>query len=208
MLTLNDVITGAMADCERILDGFWGQPVNALTSLGFSLAGAWLIRRRPERRMVGIGLVGVGLGSFLFHGPMPPGAQWAHDVTLGWLLVVVGLDTIGRVRYAWPALAILGVVIAVAPGLSDPLAVAGTVFVVGAFLFRPGWRTSIPPLLLLGVAAVVGRLAATEGPLCRPESLLQGHGLWHLAAAAAVTWWAMLPPAAAPTSTSPAKSAI
>src|SRR5690606_37390505 len=156
--TLESVITGAVADCERILEGFWGQPVNALTSLGFSLAGAWLIRRRPERRMVGIALIGVGLGSFLFHGPMPPGAQWAHDVTLGWLLVVVGLDAIGRIRYAWPALAILGLVIAVAPGLADPLAVAGTIFVVGAFLFRPGWRTSIPPLLLLGLAAVAGRL--------------------------------------------------
>jgi hypothetical protein len=64
--------------------------------------------------------------------------------------------------------------------------------VLAAFLSRPGWRSAVPPILLLGFAAIVGRLSATGGPLCRPESLLQGHGFWHLAAAIAVTWWALL----------------
>jgi hypothetical protein len=202
------VITGAVADCERILDGFWGQPINALTSLGFAVAGAWVIRRRPDRLVVGLALIGVGVGSFLFHGPMPPGSQWAHDVTLGWLLAVVGLTALDRPRLVWPALGLLGVVIAVAPDWADPLAAAGTVFVLAAFLSRPGWRSAVPPILLLGFAAIVGRLSATGGPLCRPESPLQGHGFWHLAAAIAVTWWALLPTASETSSATPTNTVV
>ncbi|HSM45557.1 MAG TPA: hypothetical protein VK969_11125 [Acidimicrobiia bacterium] len=198
------MITGAVADCERVLDGFWGQPVNAVTALVFAVAGTWLIRSRPDRLVVGLALIGVGVGSFLFHGPMPPGSQWAHDVTLGWLLAVVGLTALDRPRLVWPALGVLGVAIALAPGWADPLAAAGTVFVLAAFLSRPGWRSAVPAMLLLGFAAIVGRLSATGGPLCRPESLLQGHAFWHLAAAIAVTWWALLP---APRLASVARSA-
>jgi len=42
---------------------------------------------------------------------------------------------------------------------------------------------------LLVSGAVVFALSRTGGPLCRPESLLQGHALWHLATAGALAAW-------------------
>jgi hypothetical protein len=183
-------MTGAIADCERILGGFWGQPVNSTTSLAFVVA-AVVVARRTNRYPVAFALAGVGFGSLVFHGPMPVWGDWAHDVTLGWLLVVVALTSLDRTRFAWPALGLLAVAIALLPAGSDPLAVTGTVFAGGAVLTRRDWRRSVPPLVLLGAAAIFGRLCATNGPLCNPDSLLQGHGLWHIAAAAAVAWWAI-----------------
>ena len=47
-------------------------------------------------------------------------------------------------------------------------------------------RSTIGALAVLGLAAVIGRLGATGGPLCDPDSLLQPHGFWHVAAAAAL----------------------
>lgn len=182
------MVTGAAADCERILHPFWGQPVNAVTSLTFVAAGVWLYRRRSDRRPLAVAMAGVGLGSFAFHGPMPGWADWAHDVTLGWLLVVVALTAFERPRYAGPALVLLGVILALAPDLADPLAATATVVIVVGLL-GAGHRAALAPLLLLGLAAVVGRLAATGNPWCRPEALLQGHGVWHVVAAVAVAWW-------------------
>jgi hypothetical protein len=42
--------------------------------------------------------------------------------------------------------------------------------------------------LAVGVAAYL--LGRTGGPLCRPESLLQPHALWHLLTAVAMAAWA------------------
>lgn len=183
-------MTGAIADCERILGGFWGQPVNSITSLAFVVA-AVVVARRTDRYLVAFALAGVGFGSLVFHGPMPAWGDWAHDVTLDWLVVVVALTSLDRTRFAWPALGLLAVAIAFVPAGSDPLAIAGTAFAIGAVLTRPRRRRSVPPLVLLGAAAIFGRLWATNGPLCNPDSLLQGHGLWHIAAAGAVAWWAV-----------------
>ncbi|HLF43892.1 MAG TPA: hypothetical protein VJA46_10265, partial [Acidimicrobiia bacterium] len=80
---------GAAADCESIGVGLLRQPVNSLTTLAFAVAGIVVMTRRPERLWVGIALIATGIGSFLFHGPMPGGSEWAHDVTLAWLLLVV-----------------------------------------------------------------------------------------------------------------------
>ena len=70
------------SDCERIGEGFLAQPVNALTSLAFVAAGAWIISRGSRTSAVmGWVVVASGVGSFLFHGPQPPLARQAHDGT-------------------------------------------------------------------------------------------------------------------------------
>jgi hypothetical protein len=192
------VYVGAAADCEAIAAGFLGQPVNALTTFGFVVAGALIMARRPQRRWVGIALVSTGIGSFLFHGPMPPWNEWAHDVTLTWLLVVVAGSGTRVERYTRiPALLAIGALFAIAPTVADPIGVGVTIVAVASVL-RGRNYTALPPLLLLAAVAVFGRLGATGGPLCDPSSLFQPHGVWHLGAALAVAWWAL----GAPTSRS------
>ncbi len=78
----------ALRDCEAIVDSFLGQPVNSLTTLAFVVA-AGIVWARTGRRWVTVGLAATGVGSFLFHGPMPSYAQVAHDVTLWFLVTIV-----------------------------------------------------------------------------------------------------------------------
>ena len=88
---------GALRDCEAIGETLLGQPVNSMTTLAFVLAGA-LVFRSNRRRWVAVGLVATGIGSFLFHGPMPNYAQLAHDVTLWFLVAVVVVSIVTEYR--------------------------------------------------------------------------------------------------------------
>lgn len=182
---------GALADCELIRESFLAQPANTLSTLAFVLVGLF-IARRPDVRWVGLATIATGVGSFLFHGPLAPGAVWIHDTTLVWLiLVIVGW---GRSLERWtylPSLGLLGVVFAGAPLAADPLAIALATGAIVGFYFTDRTISTWGPLALLGVAAVIGRLGATGGPLCDPSSIWQPHALWHMAAAAAVAWWAL-----------------
>jgi hypothetical protein len=48
----------------------------------------------------------------------------------------------------------------------------------------------------LALAVVANVLSRTGAPLCRPDSLLQGHAVWHvLTAVGAALWLARWPPA-------------
>jgi len=151
------------SDCEAIRDGWLAQPTNALSSLAYVAAGAWLGRRLVVRHggvtLLGAGyvvlLVGNGIGSFAYHGPQVTGAEVAHDVpAVGLVLLSVG--TVGsRLLRRRPVL----------PGATaTELAVTGVAAAVGA------------------VAYQVGR---TAGRLCEPTSYWQAHGLWHVSTAVA-----------------------
>lgn len=191
-------MTGAIADCERVIHAFWGQPVNTITTLAFVGSGV-IVWRRTDRRWLAAALAATGIGSFVFHGPMPPGAQWMHDVTLAWLLAVAGGRGTAIERWTtWPALAALGVGFAVVPASADITAVGASVAAIGSILLRDRSPRTIGAMALLAGSAIVGRLSATGGPLCNPDSLLQGHGLWHVGAAAAVALWATSDAAAGP----------
>ena len=80
---------------------------------------------------------------------------------------------------------------ALVPVIADPFAGVMTVVAVMSILLRDRSAATVGPLLLLASVAVFGRLGATGGPLCNPDSLLQPHAVWHLGSALAVTWWAM-----------------
>jgi hypothetical protein len=183
---------GAAADCELIGSGFLGQPVNSLTTFAFVVAGTVLIVARPDRRWVGIGLAATGVGSFLFHGPMPPGSEWAHDVTLAWLIAIVAGIGSRWERYSrFPALVVLAIAFAMVPVIADPVAVVMTALALLTVLRHDRSRPVLAPLLVLAVVAGYGRLGATGAPLCDPESILQPHGVWHIGSALAVAWWAI-----------------
>lgn len=182
---------GAAADCESIGGGLLGQPVNSITTVAFVAGGLWLVSRHPDRRWVGSALMATGIGSFLFHGPMPVGAQWAHDVSLAWLLLVVaGTGTRWERATHLLGLVVLAMLFALFPPIADPVVVAITLIAVVVRIRLDRSVHTRGALALLAASAIIGRLGSTGWPLCDPHSLLQTHGLWHISAAAAVIWWA------------------
>jgi hypothetical protein len=185
---------GAFGDCELIGPGILGQPVNTLTTLPFFVLGLLLVSRGGAR-WVGVALIATGAGSFVFHGPMPAWGEWAHDVSLAWLIATIGGRGTRWERWSrLPALLGLALVFAVIPIAADPVAVALTVVVGASILASRPPITELIPLGLLAVVAILGRLGSTGGPLCDPGSIWQLHGLWHVGAAVAVTWWAAVRP--------------
>jgi len=180
---------GAAVDCETIGPGLLGQPVNSVTSLALVVAGAVVLSRSRDLWM-STALVATGIGSFLFHGPLAPGGEWIHDVTLAWLIAVVVVRAAERPEsWAPMALMTIGVIFLAAPSLARPITGALTLVAIIAAVRGGPRRVTLPPLGLLGASAIVGRMGATDKPWCDPESVLQTHGLWHVGAATAVAWW-------------------
>jgi hypothetical protein len=141
------------SDCEALRDGWLGQPVNGLSSVAYVVAGAYVLWEDGPPGPA-VALVAVGVGSVLYHGPMPPGAELVHD---------------------------------------------GSIVVLLAAILVAWWRGSLGRLPALAVAAagagmVANVVSRTGAPLCRPDSLLQGHAAWHvLTALAAASWLARAP---------------
>ena len=180
----------AAADCERILESWWGQPVNTVTSAAFVVAAALVWWRRHDMPTA-LFLAAIGAGSIAFHGPMPVWAEFLHDasivLTLAWILLV---ET-GRER-SWPLAFAVGLAVSVKPVVADPAQALLAVAAIGVVLVVSRRRPRrLPAVGILAAGALVGTLSRTGGPLCDPDSIWQGHGFWHVAAAAALTLWGM-----------------
>lgn len=139
------------SDCERVADALLAQPVLAVTSLAYVVAGAvtlvWSLRwREPLAGAAGAALVAVGIGSVAFHGPQPSWAGPAHD---------------------WPIIAV-GVVYAA--------------MLIRSRRSRSAWAVALGVFALALAAYAAGR---TGSPLCRPDSVWQYHGAWHVLSALA-----------------------
>ena len=70
------------SDCEALRDGWLAQPVNSLSSLAYVGAAIFVARRTPNL-LSAFALGAVGIGSLLYHGPMPAGANLAHNASIG-----------------------------------------------------------------------------------------------------------------------------
>lgn len=201
------------ADCEVIGTGLLLQPVNAVSSLVFVVVGtlvmASAIRSKADLAVrtsfAGV-LVLVGLGSFAFHGPGGLVAGWAHDVSLSILFLLVLAVEVGAHRHwttartavFWIApAAVLAGAAALAPESLDAVNAVLVVPAIGAVILRllsdRDWasgRSAVAGLGLLLMGAAVMVLSRTGGPLCVPDSLVQGHAVWHVLAAAGVGLYA------------------
>ena len=185
----------AASDCEHCRDGWVTQPVNALSSLGYVVAGADLLQRPDPDRPFAWAVIGVGVGSVAYPGPGGVAGRWLHDASL---LAMLGLLTLTDLTVAegrpMPAPGI-GAVVAGAAVLAHPRTSSYAQGAVGATAIaaearrhvRSGARREASiaaPLMLAGLALqVFGR---TGEPLCRPRSPLQAHAGWHLLSAAAL----------------------
>ena len=220
-------------DCERLVDAWLGQPVNAASSLSFVLVGLWLpllVRSRSGpppvlTRAFSAVLILVGIGSFAFHGPGGLIADWLHDGSITALLALIIALELGR-RTGWSegkiligwsvAAVVLLATELVQPSVGDPLnaplAVVAVAGVAGRQLIpsgNPGFdhrrKRVFVALGVLGLGAVVMLLSRTGAPLCFPNSLIQGHAIWHVLAAIGVGIYgvAALESDRAPTRSSP-----
>jgi hypothetical protein len=182
------VVAGAAVDCERILDSWWGQPVNTATCVGFLIGGAYLWWKGPDRVAAAL-TAAIGVGSIAFHGPMPFWGEFVHDVTIVWALVWVILVELERPRLLLIGLSVTGL-LALTPSVADPSQALLAIAVLAIQLRARDHRTlRRAGMGLLALGALIGTLSRTGWPLCDPDSLWQGHGFWHLCSAAALTIW-------------------
>jgi hypothetical protein len=118
--------------------GWLGQPVNALSSLAYVVAGGYVLRRGGRGALVpAIALGAVGAGSVLYHGPMPTGAELAHDGSIVALAVAAPLSWLRRAPRRPPAAAL----------------VVGAAAIVVNLLTRTGAPLCQPDSVLQGHAA-------------------------------------------------------
>ena len=202
------------AVCVRNTDSFIGQPANAFTSLAFVVAGAGILaarrrnalrRTRVQHRQTGVFallVTGIGVGSFIQHGPDPGWQAYAHDLPLAGVLVFVAADAvsdlIGReLSPAWwmvPTAAMVPVV-AIGPSASATVQTVMAGAAIGLNLLRarrrPALRRTLyTALAVLATGAVIEKLMDWSS-LCQPDSVLTGHAIWHVCAAGAL--WRLAP---------------
>jgi hypothetical protein len=151
-------------DCERIVGDELAQPVLAVSSLAYVVAGVavllWALRvRAPLAGAAGVVLVTVGAGSFAYHGPQPAWAELAHNVPI----VALGAVCVAGLVNSWRRQRL------------------------------SAWAAPAGVFALALAAYAAGR---SGSPLCRPDSLWQYHGAWHVlsAVAAGLAARAMAPP--------------
>lgn len=200
--------------CEAVVDGILREPVSAVSSLAFVVAGAVIVvaarrdrRGRDDERassrtrsVVGFGILvaGIGLGSVAQHGPAPWWADLAHDLPLLAPLAFVTADAVAdladRPRAWWwwvvPTVALVPLIHA-APRAGDvtQAVVAGIAVAISLLRARarPGLRRPIGrALALLAIGGLTGALSDAGAPLCLPGSLWHGHAVWHVLASAAL----------------------
>lgn len=207
---------GDTCDCETIGAAAVRQPVNAWSNLAFVAVGMWVLAGRltglPDNRMTteqvyrsvygGLAVL-VGLGSFLFHASVTDWGAWADLVPIGMLFAFLAVYDAARLfgrdtewfvsRYLTVA---VGVVVAFGVvgqgnGKFVLAALAVAVVVLEVMLSRDrrrrlphGWLWA--SLALYAVGGALWVLSGSGGPWCRPDAILQGHALWHLAAAGTV----------------------
>jgi hypothetical protein len=192
------------SDCERIGHGFLAQPANALSSIAYLVAGALLLQRalagRPRAALAAYSatVIGTGLGSAAYHGPMPSWGRFAHDLSIAAVLAFVAGNDVALARGARlrTGVAIFGVlvgvsavVLAVAPDVSNALDALLVVVAVGAELAAvrssPTRAAGLGRAWIVGIAALtvgvaLNALGRTDAPLCDPDSPVQLHAAWHV----------------------------
>ncbi len=144
-----------------------------------------------------------GIGSMFFHGGL---TVWGSALDAMSMFAIVGLLvltqglrlgwlTLPALRRSWFVLLLGGLAVGT---FYPPLVVALVFFLflsilVAEVLLSRRWRSPHGALFRVGLTVHVSSVAVWflslgEGlPLCEPDSVWQGHGVWHLGAAAAVT---------------------
>lgn len=192
------------------------EPQNTWSNFAFVIVGAWLIHRCRSRAstLVGLALIAVGMGSFLYHASATRPLRQLdvggmYGLYLAAIIYVLGAVWAGVARWTersfWSILGGLTVAAAVITasrnvvvggikplGLTPITALAATILITG-FAWC-AWRERSMKLAqrwllacVLFATAVIYQLGDRPGGwLCSPDHLIQGHALWHIFAALAL----------------------
>ena len=196
------------ADCEALGSGWLVQPINAWSSLAFTVVGVVLVvsashvspRERTLRIPFGVLMTVTGVGSFLYHGPQPAAAGFVHDISflaMLWFLIIMNpASPYGVSRQAaWFALGgatvAASVIVIAGPSSANVLTGISIVALLASdvLMHRIGGingRWYAAAVLLFASSLVVNLLGRSGAATCDPESVIQFHALWHMLSAAAL----------------------
>jgi len=176
-------------DCEAPGPGPIRQPVNAWSSLALAAAGIGALIVSPAgsrgsppppprrlrigpaegatttRLIAGGALVAAGVVAFLYHAGLT-----AWGARLDGIAVAILIGT----------LALHGFYLLPRGGPTQPSPTGAN---------RTKSMSAIAPWLLVALGGLCWWLGQSDGPWCRPGSLLQAHAAWHVLAAGAVGLW-------------------
>lgn len=196
--------------CERTGDGFWAEPLNALTNLAFILAAVaitrLLLRNSPTHPvwdlwLLGLLMVAVGIGSFLWHTLATPWSEWADVIPILLFINVFLLSFLVRVAgLNWPWVLFWFVVYQVFNfGLQG---LFPRDFLNGSIFYLPTWvslvvmavycrKTGSPSAGFMGMAALAFSvsliLRTVDGVLC-PVWPVGTHFGWHVLNGVVLYW--------------------
>ncbi len=201
--------------CEAFTQGVLQQPVNTLSNFGFVLVGLWILGATPRgggsfsantlaRRIYGLVGVFLGVGSMMFHASMTEWGGWVDLVSMHLFityLLLYDVAILSRRSMQW---------------FVRTLIAANAVLAVVLWVMDNGYGKFVFGTLIAATLAVEYRLAASPAPVtrdrrwlwaslasygagqfiwvmsrdgapwCDPDSLIQGHAVWHLTSAATV----------------------
>lgn len=184
--------------CERVGPGFWAEPVNALTNIGFVFA-AWFIWRIAVRKqahdssiaaMTGM-IAAIGIGSFLFHTMATPFTRWLDIIPIFlFQLLYIGFYTRRVINLP---VAVIGILLLVFLGASVygrqfPDVINGSliyapallvIFVLGLYHYQ---SQNAERSLLLGAASLFLLsifFRSIDNMICT-QFVLGTHFLWHI----------------------------
>jgi hypothetical protein len=194
------------------------EPQNTWSNLAFVVGGAWLIGTRRTRvaRALGIPLIAVGIGSFLYHASVSELLRQFDVGAMFWLFVMVAMYLLSIVAPAKQqalednivtstiALCVVASLLTVARNLTlfgfKPISLASITGLTSAALLLTLAATTrrkeslSAALQLLGIVTTFGAAVFLQvsdrpgGTLCRPTALIQAHAVWHVLAAIAFVW--------------------
>lgn len=185
--------------CEAIRDGLIKQPVNALSSLAFVVVALLVLRSSKTMNVFAFAMAVIGFGSAFYHASLSFIGQFFDVMGMYLIATYVIVFAVGRLRtltrgqfvalylamnavLAWglwqfPAARRYAFAAVLLAGLAtESLARARSAH-------KPDGRKLVTAVVLLTVAFIIWILDITH-IVCAPESILQGHALWHILGAA------------------------
>ena len=173
--------------CEAVRTGLIAQPANTWSSLAFVLVGTWILARSPMK-LYGAATIVIGLGSAFYHASLTFVGQVA-DIFGMYLLVtfmlLFNVSLLFGPLYIALNLALLAAQIAFPQSRRYLFAaVIAAVLILEIRAHRIDRKWLYWALATMSAGFVLWTLDITHR-LCDPQSLLQGHALWHVLGAVA-----------------------